>query len=184
MQKIQRVSHYFRILFQLIFIVIPLVQIVGWSYAPHDYLFGIDCFNVIPEEYRSHIMVSSFGLDTKILGFMLDMVPASFSLLILYFLVRLFKLYEVGEIFSLANVGYLRKIGYALLISQLAHPFYEFAMGAVVTWPNPAGQHQRYAAVTIGTTNLGILIMGALVILVSWIMAEGYKLREEQQLTV
>jgi len=182
MNKIQRVSYYFRILFQLIFISMPILQAIGWSYAPGVLNFRLGVIDMIPEMYRSHIMVNAFGLDTKMLGFLVSMVPISINLLVLYFLIKLFKLYEQGEIFSLINVGYLRKIGYALLIGQLINPVYEFVMGAVLTWHNPPGH--GIAMITIGTTNLGIVLMALLVILISWIMAEGCKLREEQQLTV
>jgi hypothetical protein len=183
MNKIQRVSRYFRILFQLIFISMPILQAIGWSYAPGELQFGIGAIDMIPDMYRKHILVSSFGLDTKLLAFLVSMMTVSVDLFVLYFLVRLFKLYEQGEIFSIDNVGYLRKIGYALLVGQLLiNPVYEFILGVVLTWHNPPGH--GIASITIGTTNIGIVLMAFLVILVSWIMAEGCKLREEQQLTV
>ncbi len=69
-----------------------------------------------------------------------------------------------------------------MLISQLIEPFYQFVMGIVLTMHNPP--HHRFAAITLDQTNIGILLTAFLIILISWIMAEGCNLREEQQLTI
>jgi hypothetical protein len=119
----------------------------------------------------------------KLLGFFVSAILLGIALFILYFLIKLFRLYEKGEIFSFNNVRYIRNIGYVLLIGQLiASPLNQFLMGLVLTWRNPHGH--RFAAITLDQTNFGILLTALLVLLISWIMAEGYKLREEQQLTI
>jgi hypothetical protein len=105
-----------------------------------------------------------------------------FELYILYSLIKLFGLYSKGEIFSVNSVKHIRNIGYALLITQIVNPLYEGLMGLALTWHNPHGH--RFASVTLNQTNLGIIFVALIVILVSWIMAEGCKLREEQQLTI
>jgi hypothetical protein len=104
------------------------------------------------------------------------------ALFILSMLIKLFSLYAKGEIFSLNNVRYIKNIGYALLIGQIVHPIYQGLMGLVLTWHNPPGH--RFASVTFDQVNLGILLVALLVILISWIMAEGCKLQEEQKLVI
>lgn len=91
-------------------------------------------------------------------------------------------MYEQGKIFSLNHVKYIRNIGYALLIGQIVEPFYQGIMGFILTAHNPP--HHRFATVTLDQTNIGMLLTALLVILISWIMAEGYKLHQEQQLTI
>ena len=86
------------------------------------------------------------------------------------------------EIFSPNHVRYIRNISYALLLGQLIEPFYQFVMGFVLTINNPP--HHRYAAITLGQNNIGILLTALLIILISWIMLEANKMREEQQLTI
>ena len=104
------------------------------------------------------------------------------ELYILYSLIKLFGLYSKGEIFSVNNVRYIRNIGYALLFTQIVNPLYQVLMGAVLTLHNPPGH--RFLSITLDQTNLGIILIALIVILISWIMAEGCKLREEQQLTI
>jgi hypothetical protein len=76
----------------------------------------------------------------------------------------------------------VRNIGYTLLITQIANPICQALLTLVLTWQNPLGQH--YATISLNGTNLGLILMSVLIILISWIMAEGYKLQEEQQYIV
>lgn len=190
MNKIQRVSLFFRILFQIIFIATPIVLIFAWMNNPQSVHFfgGIINANLIPRSYitspESHGggILHTLSNSEKLFGFSLSLIPTVIYLYVVYSLIKLFKLYEINEIFSINNVRYLRHIGYALLIGQLVNPFYEAAMGVVLTMHNPPGH--RYAAVSLDQTNLGMILMALFMILISWIMAEGCKLIEEQQLTI
>jgi Protein of unknown function (DUF2975) len=195
MNKIKNVSLSFKLVFQIIFIALPVLLIISWIYAPDELvlLTGFIKLNAIPATYSGLHTYTPQGLPEKAilhtlsqgekaLGFLVSVIPMMVKMFILYFLIKLFKLYENGEIFSIHHVRYIRNIGYALLISQLIEPFYQFAMGFVLTMHNPS--HHRYAAITLDQTNIGILLTAVLVILISWIMAEGCHLREEQQLTI
>jgi len=195
MEKIRRVSLYFRMIFQLIFIALPVLLIVSWIYAPESLvlLHGIIHLDAIPANYSGMHVFSSQGVpekallhtlsvSEKILGCLVSAIPMVVNMFILFMLIKLFRLYEKGEIFTVNNVKYLRNIGYALLIGQLIDPAYQFVMGIVLTLHNPP--HHRFASITLDQTNIGIVFTALLVILISWIMLEAYKLREEQQLTV
>ncbi len=183
MNKIKKISLFFRILFQIIFVTLPILLIITWVYAPDELMLfiGIIKLNAIPATYQGSIL-HPLTASEKTLGCLVSAIPMLVNLCILYFLIQLFKLYETGEIFSIANVKYIRNIGYALLVGQLIQPFYQFVMGLILTMHNPP--HHRYAAITLDQTNIGILLTALLVILISWIMAEGCALREEQQLTI
>src|SRR5437868_11828751 len=115
MHKIQRVSLGFRIIFQSLFILIPLMEVVAWIKAPqslHD-LAHVFQFDVIPLMYQTKILHTLTASD-KVLGLMVSMIPIGVALFCLYFFIKLFKLYERGEIFSALNVNYILKIGYVL----------------------------------------------------------------------
>lgn len=189
MNKIKRISWFFRVVFQFLLIIIPIISIAGWMFAPSslDMHRGGLGVSLIPLSYTSmgshgNAILHSLSLLEKFLGFSVGAIPMAIELFILYSLIKLFKLYERGEIFLLDNVCYLRNIGYALLLGQMLNPLYEFAMGMVLTFRNPPGH--RFASITIDQTNVGMILIAFLVILISWIMVEGCKLREEQQLTV
>lgn len=185
MNKIKRVSVFFKWVFIVLLIALPLIQFVGWIYAPESFrvLLGFVKISVIPQPYtRPDAILHTLSMTEKMLGFIVSMVPVAIQMLTLVYLIKLFELYKLGEIFSLKNVKYIRNIGYTLLVGELIEPFYQFVMGLVLTLNNPHGH--RFAAITLDQTNVGIVLMALLVILISWIMAEGYQLREDQQLTI
>ena len=194
MNKIENVSLFFSVIFKIIFITTPILLIISWIYAPDELrlLLGFIKLNAIPHTYSgTHVFANGLSAKAilhplsageKILGCLVSAIPMMIEMFVVYCLIKLFKLYSKGNIFSMQHVRYIRDIGYALLVGQIIEPFYQFAMGLVLTLNNPP--HHRYAAITLDQTNIGILLTALLVILISWIMAEGYKLREEQQLTI
>ncbi len=181
MNKIKCVSGFLKYLFQLLFIAIPILQIIGWIAAPEPLAFfeHIFKFTVIPGNYE---ILHPLTIHERFAGFGLGMVPTAIELFLLYYLIKLFQSFQRNDIFSISNVTYIRNIGYALFAEQFFYPFYQGLMGVIVTMNNPSGH--RYASVTFTQVNLGILLTALMVILISWIMAEGYRLREEQLLTV
>lgn len=179
----------------MIFISIPILLIISWIYAPNELvlLSGIIKFNPIPTVYSGvhdyaapgifgKAILHTLSVGEKSLGCLVSFIPMLIDMFVVYCLIQLFRLYENNEIFSINHVKYLRNIGYALLTGQLIQPFYQFAMGLVLTLHNPP--HHRYAAITLDQTNIAILLTALMAILISWIMAEGCKLYEEQQLTI
>ncbi len=183
MDKIKRFSLFFRIVFQLLFFLVPLTTIVTWLVFSGQFVMpgGVIHFSFIPTAYDHHIL-HTLSTNEKHAALAVSIIPTLIIMYILTCLIRLFKLYEKGEIFTLLNVKYIRNIAYALLLTQLVSPFYEAIMGAVLTWHNPPGH--GIITITFDQTNLGVLAMAFIIILISWVMAEGCKLREEQQLTI
>lgn len=183
MDKIKRISLFFRVLFQVVFVALPIFLIIAWIKFSGTLVIigGTINLNYIPAAYTNSILHALSGSE-KLLALCLSSIPMLIQLYILYSLINLFKLYEKGEIFSINNVRYIRNIGYAVLITQIIDPIYQGAMGFVLTRYNPPGH--RFAAITLDQTNIGVVLIALMVILISWIMAEGCKLREEQQLTI
>lgn len=181
MHKIQQVSHYYRFLFQLMFLALPIMVGVFWLDAPTPIGFPQIGFPVsfIPHGIEILHVLSPI---TKFYGFLICLIPLFFTELVLYYLIKLFLLYESAEIFSFENVTYIKKMGYALLAGQLFNPVFEALITLNLTWGNPQGH--RVMAITVDGTNIGIILGALMTILISWIMAEGCKLREEQQLTI
>lgn len=188
MDKIKRVSMCFRIFFQILIMTIPCILIFAWSTTPESIVIMDGWINMsfIPQAYMTagsqHHVLHVLSHSEKILGFFISAIPMIINMYIVYLLIKLFKMYERSEIFSINNVRTISNIGYAMLLGQIIDPIYQALMGLVLTWHNPPGQ--RLMAVTLDQTNVGIVITALLVILISWIMAEGQHLREEQQLTI
>lgn len=183
MNKIQRVSLFLRFVFQIAFVVLPLMLALYWIFAPQLNLnsmhYNLPIINFIPDGIK--ILHPITGVDA-LWGFLIGLLPTTIEMMILYFLIKLFKLYEQGKIFALSNVKYLKKIGICMLINQEVSFIYEALISFVLTLHNPAGHHT--ASISFGTYDIYNIVTAIMVIVISWIMAEGCKLNEEQQLTV
>lgn len=183
MNKIKRTSLFFRVLFQILFVALPILLIVAWikSAGTFEIIDGVINLNYVPAAYSGSIL-HPLNISEKLLALAASCLPLFVQLYILISLIRLFKLYEQGVIFSMDNVRYIRNIGYALIATQIMNILYQGLMGFILTWRNPPGH--RFSSVTLDQTNIGVILVALMVILISWIMLEGYKIREEQQLTV
>lgn len=177
MKRIRFVSLFFMFLFQIGFVYIVFAQIMGWVYAPK----GTEFFNVIPRSYLPHI-ITPLSLNTKIAGFAVSSLLVIIQLMILSTLIKLFRLFANYEFFSSKNVMYIRHTGYALLLLELVKPGIDFLLGFILTWHNPPGF--RVAAMIIRNDNIEVILTSLLIVLVSWIMSEGCKLKDEQQLII
>ena len=69
-----------------------------------------------------------------------------------------------------------------MLNAVLVRPLAEMLMVLAATLSKPPGH--RYLFFGFGTPNIKDIFMGLLIITISWVMAEGYKLQQDQQLTV
>jgi hypothetical protein len=185
MHKIKKVSRYFRLLFQALFILLPLLDIYFWWQIPTGTVLSFEpafIFGLNHSVTEAAKLALPLTLTSKWLGFTFCLIPLFFTQGILYLLVRLFRHFENGEIFIPQNVAAIRNIGILMLIKQCFQPILGGLLTGTMTWFNPPGKH--LIAISIDTTNLGLILTSLLIILISWIVAEGYKLYEEQQYTV
>lgn len=177
MKRIQFVSSAFTGLFQLCFIFTIAAQIIGWVHAPIKANF----LYVIPSMYVP-FLPNSLSSHTKVLGFLITSIPMMMQLIVFYYLIKLFNHYKRYEIFTADAVRCIRNVGYALLANQLLALPSDFILGFILTANNPPGF--RIASMTVSDSNIKVLLTSLIIILISWIMAEGNKLHEEQSLTI
>ena len=183
MNKIKRVSACLKWLMQILFVVLPLVLIMFWMGAPAP-VSAIAAQHGLSITYIPHgiSVVEPLSLPTKFFGCLVSFIDLSVDLLVLYFLIRLFGLFQRGIIFSQQCVKNIRYIGFTLLVGQLLNPVTEGLLSLVLTWHNAPGH--RIISLSYSSTNFGVLLLAMLVILISWVMKEGYKIKQEQQLTI
>lgn len=178
MNKIQRASVFLRVIFQIAFVMWPLILALYWIFS-------------VPQ-VPSPLIISFIPNGTEILhpltradtlwGFLIGLLPTAIEMIIIYFLIKLFKLYEQGKIFTLSNVEYLRKIGIFMLINQGAGFIYDALITFVLTMHNPRGHWS--SSFTFSNHDVYNIVTAIMVIVISWIMAEGCRLQEEQKYTV
>lgn len=111
----------------------------------------------------------------KIITSLAILIPIlGFEISILYCLMKLFGLYARGFIFEFENIRYIRWIGYSMISSQIG------TIIALYILPS-------FLFIKTESDLLDIcskIITGLIIVCASWIMEEGRKLKQEQDLTV
>lgn len=191
MTKIQKISSYLLVVFNILIVMIPLFLSVQWifvSLKTTDVPDVINFFGMLektihtPEGYVNLSNISWTPL-LKLLGFCAELIAVSPFLVSLFFLKKLFVHYRNGEIFTKRNAILYRKLGLLYLIDALfIKSLSETLIVLAVTLTNPPGH--RYLSISFGTPNLSSLFYGVLIIIVSWIMSEANKLHDEHKFTI
>jgi hypothetical protein len=181
MNKIQRTSRYLRWTFTALMAITPLLYIASWCFIPgmgekDSFILG---FDLIPADV---VILHPLTTMMRLIGLTISLLPMTVNLLLYANLVTLFLMYERLSYFTMENVAVIRKIGFYLLLGELIRPFIEAATTALLTWQNGPGH--RAIAISFKSNNVELIIAGVLIILISWIIAEGHRLNEEQQLTI
>ena len=95
---------------------------------------------------------------------------------------RLFRLYEQGQIFRDSNVRCFRNLSRVLIWWFAAGIVQKSLLSIALTLHNPPGQ--RIITVELGSPDLTALLLGAILAVIAWVMEEGRKLQEDQDFTV
>jgi len=168
----------FKYLFIFLFIITPVIPLLMWMF-----------YNSLPEilklqMVRNHLVPGTFilALDQRLLASMAGLALSFISMAGLYYLFRLFSLYEKGIIFSRENVNCYRKLGYIIVISVIAGIVHNSAMSVILSLHNPPGE--GIITVSLSSSEIGVGIIGMVVVLISWVMDAGRELSEDQEFTV
>jgi hypothetical protein len=147
--------------FALLLVCLPLgiYEFFGFLFGWHRFLSPDICRVVVLQQVFESAKEMPAGV------FWLWVVQQGLAFFAGFVLLRLFWLYGKGVIFSKKNITCIRVQGYCLIISN----FIEMEM-----------QHFIRAS----SVSLTPIIYGALIIFIAWIMDEGRKIQEEQELTV
>lgn len=104
------------------------------------------------------------------------------STLLCWFLFLLFHLYQQGHIFTVDATQYFRWIGLLLILWPAIELVY---LNLFLVGMRLLGLADTVTlTIGIGTDDLKIMATGLMLTIVAWIMTEGVRLREEQELTI
>lgn len=171
--RIQRVSRVFKYLFSTLIILIPLGTLAFWL----SFNSLVDGLKDLPVAVDREL-----PLSTLLLAFLVNMLPAGVTVYALLILRRLFTLYEEAVIFSQENARCFLRLGYALLGWVAANFVFTALISLVLTMHNGPGE--RALVIGFGSADLATLIIGSVVILISWVMREAAAMEHEQAYTV
>jgi hypothetical protein len=158
LNRIQIASLIFRVFngigFLMVVYCVPAF-LLGWP-PPYPATFRI----VISE---NHIYTSSADMPQAVLA--LWLVKMGLLMACMAVFDRLFRLYGKGILFSARNIIYIRFQGYYLILDWVVN-------------------YQMQGALHDMALSTSQLYIGFLIIFIAWIMDEGRKIQEEQDLTV
>jgi len=104
MDKIKKFSRRFRLLLQIIFYLIPIFILWFWLvfHTSHDIFVPLGIGAWLLEFFGKPVTINAL---TRILGFIATMLPAGIMMYGIRQLIKLFKNYELEQIFTLANAN-------------------------------------------------------------------------------
>ncbi len=181
MKNIRRLSTILIFVFATILVLLPIYVAVYWltnGYALDPY-HAIQIFL-----YAGPPLPPIWTLPTviKVYGFLINLVPVSLYMLILANLIKLFNYFRQGEILSPSIVILFRRIAWFLLVTQLIRPLYNFFILYALNFAKPPAY--RYFYIGINFQDFILISVSAIVLLISWIFSEYYKINQEQEFTV
>jgi hypothetical protein len=168
--RIGKVSRVMKTLCGFMMGLIPLALIVYWvkfnTVAP---MVGI--LQDIPYEAANLTWMS------LVLGFLASAVLVAVVLYGLYRLRRLFELYGDGQVFTPETAGCLRGFAVSVLLYGALSPVIGSLLSVILTIGNPPGQ--RVLSVTLTATEIQLVFLGAVLLVISWVMSESFRLAKE-----
>ena len=177
--KLTEVSSRLYLVFLIFLILIPAGTAAFWIF-----------YNMIPQ----NLVSVSTGLPVyfpvppmldgfqRFLGFLISLLPLSVEMFAIVTIMRLLKLYREGIVFSAAHVLLFKRLGQALICYGISGIFHTTGLGLVMTMNNPPGQ--KMLTLGMGSDDISLFVVAAVVLTLSWVMDEGRKQAEEQALTV
>jgi hypothetical protein len=188
MERIQKVSSHLLFVFNVLLILLPLSLLLLWSFMEHAPLkeaieHGVFFAAVQTPEGLVNLATVNWTPFTKCIGFISSLVGMLPILLGLLILKRVFRNYQKGEIFNTDNAQRYKYLGYLFFLAGLlTQPLSSMLQTLAITLIYPSGHH--WIQIGFGTPTFESIFCGVLVLVISWVMVEGYKLQEEQKLIV
>jgi hypothetical protein len=174
-ERIQRASRRLRLLLITVLWVMPVINAFVWIFM-----------NSFPEmmtsEMLPYFVTLPLPVSARLMGFMVVMIPTGVAMTGAYHLMRLFELYEQGAIFKLSNVRCYKKLSRVLIWWFVAGVLCQSLLSVVLTLHHPPGH--RMITFGLSSSDLTILLLGLILAVIAWVMEEGRKLQEDQDLTV
>lgn len=188
MNRIQKVSSYLIIIFNLLLIGLPFLSLSIWLFMDYEPLKSLiaEGFLLSPVNApEGPVNLSSVHWTplSKFIDLLATVIGLCPLLLGLFFLKAVFRNYGRGEIFNTYNSLRYKYLGWLLFLDALIiKPLSDMLMILAVTLSNSPGH--RVISISFGTPNMETIFCGVLVMVISWVMLEGYKLQEEQKFVI
>ena len=174
LEKVQKYSVSFRRLFRFLFVVVALALLVQALLI----VTGAEPYSASVRVGNTEYSGDPIPLVIRTSAWLGTTLGLAVLLKLNFHLIKLFGLYADGKLFNRENVHQIRQIGITVLLFPAL-----WVLGLIVPGFLPTDDVAR-SVVSSGQHPFTELIVGAIVIVVAWIMDVGRELREEQDLVV
>lgn len=174
LNRIQRVSKSFKLLCSALLIITPLLPVFYWSF-----------FNSLSLDFTDDLPIAINGplpISTLLMACLVSFLPVSATVYGLWNLRKLFSLYQQAVVFTDKNANYLRKFGISLFFWVAANKIFSSLISVILSMNLAPGE--RMLVITINSEDIATLVIGAVIVLVSWVMKEAAILEDEIKHTV
>lgn len=182
MDKITKLSRLARRMFQFILVALPLFVVSFWLTVETSYDIltrsGLINLSLNFDSLGDAPITVGMRLSLTLISLAVTAVPVY----ALVKLIRLFRNYEQGDVFSLENALIYRQLALSLFYWVIASVIYGAMISLIVTFDAPAGQHQLTLSFDDG--QLLTLMLGLITLLISWVMKEAYRLSDDNKYTI
>lgn len=188
LEKIQKISKPFIIIFFVLLFIIPVFEFLQWFILGlYPFQAILEVLGIVKHAFYKYSLIDiynmQFTFNQKLLGFLGGVVDLIALLLGLILLIKLFKNYNKGIIFSISNTIYFKYLGYLFFIDGLVtKPIANGLKSLAITLNNPKGH--KVISVTFSMINLETIFCGAIIIVIAKVMDIGYRMQEEQRLVI
>lgn len=187
MNRIQKVSRLMALILTGLLIALPAVDILKWLFIETEFVKNLPWPNFVPivptPEGPIDVKFVQWTPLSRLIAYLSDLLCFAPIFVTLFSLRSIFNNYAGGDIFTSYNARHYRLIGWCFFFNALLiKPLSGMLMVLSVTLLNPPGH--RYISLEFGTPNMENLFYGTILIVISWVMLEATKLREEQDYVI
>ncbi|WP_064605070.1 DUF2975 domain-containing protein [Photobacterium sp. J15] len=173
-QAIEKLSKRLLILLWAIFITTPVFISFLWFYGTL-----VESGDMVNLEF-SYPVALPFTPTKAFMGYPFALAPSLVYMAIIWQLIRLFRLYRAGLVFTPCNVSCLKITANLMIASPFISAISDLLLGAVLS----IGEEELNTGLYFSDTELTIFIIGLMVRAISHVMALAKDMKEEHELTI
>lgn len=166
-------------IFQFLVYFLPVAVIYFWLTVetPFDFLTSM---GVIEFHLEGQNAPLTFG--TRACALLANLLLLSIVLYAFRLLAKLCHYYEAEQIFTLETTLIYQKLGKCLFYWVAGSVVYNSVMSIILSYHNPPGE--RVFTLGFSGSDVFAIFVGVLVLMISWVMHEGQKVVNENNLTI
>lgn len=154
-------------------VLVPLCVAAIFLYPVAGHGIGLDWNG------QTAMEIARTPFDFRLVAFFFALAPAGFTVWALWSLMRLFRGYAVGDVFSYRALRHLNHVAVALFASVILGFVMQLPITLLLSWYKGAGH--RALSIGIGSHEIAGLFLAGAVLVIARVMAEARRVADENE---